>query len=215
MASSIPDGATLWIASTYSAALTVSTITNANPGVATSTAHGLTNGAIGLVASGWANLNDRVVRISGSVTNAFNLENVDTSSTTRFPVGGSAGTFTPITAWTQITQVMEFASTGGDQQFANISFLEQDFDKQIPSTRNAQTINITLADDTSLTGYTAMKSAAEARSAKALKILLPNGGVLLYQGYVFLNESPMLEKGKLNSIRCGFALQSAPVRYTS
>lgn len=190
MAARLPDGSIVSLATTYGVAVPVSAITNANPGVASSTSHGLTNNTLISVVSGWSNLNNRVVRIAGSTTNAFNLDGIDTTNTTLFPAGSGAGTATPITAFTQISQIMGFETSGGDQQFANYSFLEQSFDSQIPTTTSAMSIKITIADDPSLPGYQALQAAADARAVRAVKLQLPDGSFILYQGYVSFNSTP-------------------------
>lgn len=215
MAARLPDGATVLLATTYGTAKTVSAITNANPGVASSTAHGLSNGALVSMGSGWSNLNNRVVRVAGSATNAFNLDGIDTSLATLFPVGSGAGTATEITAFTQITQIMGFTTSGGDQQFTNFSFLEQNFETQMPTTTSAMSIAIDIADDPSLAGYIALKAAADARAIRALKLQLPDGSFILYQGYLSFNETPTVGKGQVMQVKATLSLQSRPVRYAS
>lgn len=190
MAARLPDGAIVSIATTYGTAKTVSGITNANPGVATSTAHGLANGALLSVTSGWSNLNNRIVRVAGSATNNFNLDGIDTTSTTLYPAGSGGGSVQEITGWTQISQIMGFSTSGGDQQFTTFSFLEQSFETQIPTTQSAQSITIDIADDPTLAGYLALKAAAEARAVRALRLSMPDGSFILYQGYVSFNETP-------------------------
>lgn len=215
MAAKLPDGAIVSLATTYGTAKTVSAITNASPAVATSTAHGLTDGAIGVVASGWSNLDGRVFRVDGSTTNNFELETLDATSTTLFPTGSSAGTFTPITAFTQISQILEFTTSGGDQQFASYSFLEQNFETQIPTITSAQSIAIGIADDPTLAGYIALKAASDARAIRALRLALPDGSTIYYNGYVSFNETPSLNKGQVMQVRATFSLLGRPVRYSA
>lgn len=215
MAVSLPNGVLLSLATTYGADLTVSAITNANPGVATSTAHGLSNGDIVEVTSGWSRLNNRLVRVSGVTANTFNLEGIDTSSTSLYPAGTGAGTVREITAFTQIAQILEMSSSGGDMQFVTYSFLEQDFESQLPTQSSPQTISVTIADDASLAGYIAMKAAALTREVTGLKALLPSGSVLYYNGYVNFDETPSMTKNQLMGNKGGFSLQGRPVRYAS
>lgn len=215
MAAKLPDGAIVSLATTYGSAKTVSGITNANPGVATSTAHGLSNGALLAVVSGWQNLNNKVVRLASTLTNTFALEGIDTTSTTLYPSGSGAGTVQEITAFTQISQIMGFTTSGGDQQFTNFSFLEQNFETQIPTLFSAQSISIDIADDPSLAGYIALKAASDARATRALKLALPDGSFILYQGYVTLNETPTVTKGQVMQVKATISLQSRPVRYAS
>jgi hypothetical protein len=213
MAARLPDGATVFIATAYGSAKTISSITNADPGVASSTGHGFTNGDLLEVLSGWQRLNERIIRASGAATDAFNLEGQDTTSTQRFPTGSSAGSAREITTWTQISQILEFTTNGGDQQFANFSYMEEDFERQLPTITSAQSVTIGIADDPTLAGYQALKTASDARALRALKLVLPDGSLILYNGIVALNETPSLTKGQVMAVRATFSLQSRPVRY--
>ena len=213
MAAKLPDGAIVSLATTYGTVLTVSGITNANPAVATSTAHGLVNGDIVTIVSGWSNLNNRVVRVSGVTVNTFNLEGIDTLSTILYPAGTGGGSAQKITAFTQISQILDFSTSGGEQQFSTFSFLEQNFETQIPTITSAQSVTISIADDPALPGYIALKLANDARAIRALRLALPDSSALYYQGYCSLNESPVITKGSVMSVSATFSLQSRPVRY--
>lgn len=215
MAASLPDGSIVSLATTMDSAKTVSAITNAATGVATSTSHGFTNGDVVIMSSGWSNLNNRVVRCANVATNAFDLEGVTTTSTTLFPAGSGTGTATEITAFTQISQIMGFSTSGGDQQFVNYSFLEQNFETQIPTIFSAQSMTLDIADDPSLAGYIALKAASDARATRCLKIALPSGSVVYYYGYVSLNETPSVSKGQIMTVKATFSLLNKPVRYAS
>ena len=76
----LPNGATLQIAATYGTAIPVTALSNANPAVATAAAHGLSDGDIIAVTSGWTRLNDRAARVADSLTGTFALENVNTTN---------------------------------------------------------------------------------------------------------------------------------------
>ena len=213
MAVSLPDGATIAIATTYGSVKTVTAISNANPGVITSAAHGLLNGAFYELKSGWQKVSDRVFKAANVATNALDVTGIDTTDTNRFASGTGIGSLREITAWTQIPQILEFTTSGGDQQFANFSFLEEDYERQLPTITSAQSIQIGIGDDPSLPGYQALKAAGESRAIRALKVSLPNGAVLLYNGYISFNETPTLTKGSVMQVRATVSLQGRPTRY--
>lgn len=216
MAVNLPDGAIVSLATTYGAAKTVTGITNANPGVATtSVAHSMTNGDVGVFSSGWSNLNSRVVRITSASGSVFSTEGIDTSSTALYPAGTGSGTFTPISTWTQIAQIMGFVTNGGEQQFTTYSFMEQNFESKIQTVLSAMDLALEIADDATLAGYIALKAAAEARATRALKLYLPNGSTIYYNGVISFNETPKLNKGQIMTVSATFALQSRPVRYST
>ena len=216
MSVSLPKGVTLALATTYAVADTVSAVTNANPAVATTgSAHGVSTGAFVEVTSGWSRLNNRVVRAASASGSSLTYEGIDTSSTTNFPAGTGTGSFREITAWTQISQILDLQTSGGDMQFATYSFLEQDFQSQIPTEASPMSLTFTIADDASLAGYIALKAAAETRSLTGLKATMPNGSVILFNGYISLNETPTMSKGQVMGCKATFSLQGKPVRYAS
>ncbi len=69
------------VEATRDTAITVTALTLANPGVATATSHGLSDGDIVIfsVSSGMVELDGQVARVANSDTNTFELEGVDTS----------------------------------------------------------------------------------------------------------------------------------------
>lgn len=215
MAVKLPDGATVAIATAYGSSKTVSALTNASPAVATATGHGLSNGAFFELKSGWQKINDRIYKAANVSTNSLDIAGADTTDTGRFPSGSGTGSLREITTWTQIPQILEFTTNGGDQQFTNFSFLEEDFERQLPTVTSAQSIQIGIGDDPTLPGYQALKAAGEARAIRALKLTLPDGSVILYNGYVSFNETPTLTKGQVMQVRATFSLQGRPVRYNA
>lgn len=214
MAVSLPNGATISLATAYASALTVTAASNASAAILTVT-NTLAIGDFVEFTSGWSRANGRIFRLSAASGSAVTLEGFDTSSTTLFPAGSGTGTIRKVNTWTQITQVLEMTSSGGDPQYLTYSFLEQDFDTQIPTTTSAQTVSFTIADDPTLAGYIAIKAVALTRAATALKASMPQGGVILYNGVFAFDETPSMTKGQLMGCKGGIALQNRPVRYAS
>jgi hypothetical protein len=215
MAARLPDGAIVTIGTAFGAPKAITGITNATPGVVASNAHGFQNNDLLIMSSGWSNLNNRVVRAAGVAANAYNLDQIDTTLTTLYPAGSGVGNATPITAWTQISQIMDFQTQGGDQQFTSVSYMEQNFEIQLPTVVSAMSINISIADDPTLAGYQALKAASDARAVRPLRLQLPDGSFLLYYGMVSFNETPTLGKGQVMQVKATFSLQGKPVRYAS
>lgn len=215
MAVTLPDGATLSLATLYAAAIAFTAISNANPAVCSAAAHPFANGDLVEVTSGWSKINGRIVRVSGVTAGTYALEGIDTSDQTKFVPGGGLGTVRKITSRTQIQQILDTNSSGGEMQFTKYAFLENDFETQLPTNSSAQSLAITIADDPSLPGYIALKAASDARAPRALVVALPNGSSLLYNGIFSLDETPSLTKGQVMSVKASFSLQARPVRYAS
>ena len=215
MAVSLPNGVTFALATAYGVVKAISAITNANPGVASAAAHGFSDGDFVEITSGWSRLNNRVVRVDAPTTDAFNVEGINTTSTLNYPSGTGGGSAREITQWTQISQIMELSTSGGEMQFTTYSFLEQDFESQLPTQSSAMTITMGIADDPALAGYQALKSLADTRELVALKATMPNGSVILYNGYVSFNETPTMTKNSVMVVNATFSLQGRPVRYAA
>lgn len=215
MSVSLPNGAVVAIAATYGSAVPVTAITNANPAVATATAHGLTDGDLIEVTSGWSRLNSRVVRVANSDTNTFELEGINTTDTNLYPAGGGIGSVKAIATMTQITQVLEFTTSGGEQQFVTYSFLEEDVEHQIPTVKSASSFAMTIGDDATLPWYALLSTANDDRVPRAVTVTLPSGSLIAYNGYVTLNKTPTLTKNEIMGLQSTVSLTSEPVRYSA
>lgn len=215
MAVNLPNGAVVSVASTYAAAKTITAITNASPAVASSTAHGFVTGDLVEITSGWARLNRRIVRVTNITADTFSLEGVDATSTNLYPAGGGAGSARKISAWTQISQVLEFTTSGGEQQFVNYSFLESDAENQIPTVKSASSFTLSIADDATLPHYAVLSAANDDRVPRALRCSLPSGSQILYDGYVTLNKTPTLTKNEIMALQATVSMTSEPMRYVS
>lgn len=216
MAVSLPNGSTLFIGSAYAAAITVTALSNANPAVATAVGHGLSTGDYLVVTSGWSRLTDRLVRVGSTPTaDTFTLEGINTTDTDLYPAGAGTGSVREVTTFTQITQILSTASQGGEQQFLTYQFLEDDAEKEIPTTKTAGGFDFTVADDPTLSGYIALSAANDDREARALRVNLANGSKLCYYGYCTLNETPTLTVNELMACEATVRFLNKPTRYTT
>ena len=214
IAVSLPNGAILSLATAYGAAVIVSGVTNASPAVATTaTAHVIESGAFVEITSGWSKVNNRIVRAIDAAASALSYEGVDSTSASNYPAGSGAGSVREISEFTEINQVLSLTPSGGEMQFATYSFLDSDTQNQLPTEANAQSIVIEVADDATLPGYIALKQASESRMLTALKMTLKNGSIILYNGFVSLNETPTMTKGSVMAVKATLSLQNVPTRY--
>lgn len=215
MSVSLPNGSLVALASGYGSPKTITAITNANPGVATSTAHGFTDGDILEVTSGWSRLTDKIVRVDNSTANTVDLEGIDTTLTSIYPAAGGAGSAREITGWTQLAQITGSTSSGGEQQFLDYQFLEADSAKRIPTFKSPAQVTFTVADDPTLPGYILAKAANDDRLPRAVRITLANGAILLYNAYISLSTIPSLTVNELMSVEVTLSLLAEPVRYAA
>lgn len=215
MSVSLPNGAVVSIASAYAAPATIAAISNASPAVASAVGHGFANGDIVEITSGWSRLNSRIARVAGVTADTFELEGINTTSTNLYPVGGGAGSVRKVSTWQQVTQVLEFKTSGGEQQFVTYSFLEEDVEHQIPTVKSASSFAMTIGDDASLPWYGILSDANDDRIPRAVSVVLPSGSAIYYNGYVTLNKTPTLTKNELMGLQSTVSLTSEPMRYSA
>ena len=213
MAVSLPDGATVHIANALAAEKKITAITNAAPPVATCTGHGLATGDFIVLNTGWGEFHERVFKVEQVNANDFKIMGMDAKSAAKYPTAAGVGGFQKVNSWTQIKQILSSQFSGGEQQFATYAFLEEDFERQIPTVTSARSMTFSIADDPTLAGYQAAKAATESGKMYPLRIDLKNGGQIAYNGYAALNETPSLDKGNVMAVSLTYALAGKPVRY--
>ena len=173
-------GVRVEIAATYSGAKTVTAVTLANPGVATSTAHGLANDTVGYwtVTSGMPQLNGQATRVKNQATNTFELQGLDTTNFSAF----SAGTFTPVATWQTLAEATSYSIGGGASEKLDVTTL-------LDTTRQEEigllpvqnvTMNI-IAQDTPSAAMLLLESAVQTQSRVTVRITLANGAVRVFR----------------------------------
>lgn len=214
MAISLPNGSIVEIASGYAAAINVTVLSNAAEALATATnTYGA--GDYVEVTSGWSRLTNKILRVKSPTGTNFVLEGFDTISTGVFSAGSGVGTSRKITGWTQLQQILDTDSSGGEQQFTEYQLLEADAQKRIPTTKAASGLRLVVADDPALAGYQVASVANDDRVPRAVRISLANGSKLLYNAYVSLNKTPTLKVNEIMSCELTLSLLAEPVRYAT
>jgi hypothetical protein len=190
MAITLATGTALSIASTYGASVNMTALTNATEAVATlAAAHGVIVGDFLEVTSGWDLLNNRIVRVKTVATNDITFEGINTLGS-NYPTGTGTGTIRRITAWTTISQVQSFDTSGGDLNFADITTITDKTQKQVPTTRSAQALSMTVFDDATLAGQIAVQAASDLSTPAAFRIVFANNSRMVINGYWSINSAP-------------------------
>jgi hypothetical protein len=215
MAVSLPNGSVVSISSGFGSPKTISAVTNATDAVATSSAHGYTDGDLVVFTSGWSRATNKVWRVASAATGTFAFEDLDTSSTTTYSAGSGTGTTEKVTGWTQLQQILSSATNGGEQQFLEYQFLEADGQTRIPTFKSAAGLTFSIADDPTLAGYIAASAANDDREPRAIRVVLANGSVIYYYAYVSLNKTPSLTVNELMAVEVTLSFLNEPVRYAS
>lgn len=191
MSSSFPNGTVFSLATSYAATKTVTAISNATPAVASSVSHGYSAGDIVILGNS-SRLDQRVIRVAANAAPAdlFNLEGIDTSSTTLYPSGFGVGTASKVTSFTAISQVTDVQSAGGEQQFYQWVYLEDGRQRQRPTFKNARSMTLVMDYDPDLAWHDDLIAADLAGTVYVLKASLPSGAVIYYSVYVGFDGEP-------------------------
>ncbi len=211
----VPTGTLFSVATTFGSNITVTAVTNANPAVCTATAHGLSNGDIIEFTSGWGRANKRVFRVANVAPNTFELEGFDTSSTSFFPAGTGIGTVREVTAWTQLSKVMNPSTNGGDPKTVTYKFVESDVEYSINDGFTAVSYTLEFDDDDTTSGYTAMRTLTDAQTDTVMKMLMRSGAVVYLPCTLAMNDVPRLQDGQINRINAQFAGNNRHTRYSA
>ena len=211
----LPNGATVEHAATYAEVLVVSAISNAAEAVADVTDADLDVGDIVLIESGWSALNSRVAQVKLATATAITLEDIDTSDLQRFPAGSGGGALKKIETWVQIPQVTEVAFAGGEQQYADVVFLEDLQGRQIPTDKSAASMTLTIADDPGKPFVKVLESADTRKQVEAARMNLPGNDMLLWGVYTSFSKQPAVARNSVLTRTVNLALQGEPSRYLS
>lgn len=216
MAITLSTGTVVAIASTYGASVNMTAISNASQAVATLAAgHSVVVGDFLEVTSGWDLLNGRIVRVVTVATNDVTFENINTTSTSLYAAGAGTGSIRRITAWTNITQIQNIAPGGGEQQFVDVTTIVDRTQKQIPTTRSAQTIQLQVLDDPALSYYSIVTTAASGAVPTALRMIFPNNSRLVANGYWSLQTTPNVAANAPLTANIDISFSAEPVRYAT
>jgi len=195
-----PSGTRIYMASAAAGTKqAVTNITKANPGVLTySGADSFTLGGYAAITDvfGMTDLEDALVKIGTVDTggNTFILEDQNTTGYATFVSGNVA----PVTIDTEITAATGFSISGGEQQFAEYTYLWDKITRKMPTTKSGMTIEIPSIWDPSDAASVAVLAASDAASKRAFKVVLPDGLEMMFFGYIASSGLPNVQD--INSV---------------
>jgi hypothetical protein len=148
-------------------------------------------------------------------TNDVTVEGLNSANATLYPTGSGIGSVREVTGWTQITQVLDLNTSGGEQQFATYSPLEDDAEHQIPTVKSPIVIKMKIGDDAALPHYAVLATADADRLQRVVRILLPSGSPIYFSAYVTLQKTPTLTKNEVMGLEVTLSLINQVTRYAS
>jgi hypothetical protein len=173
------------VATAYAAADTVTAITNASPGVATSTAHGQANATIGYLTNveGMDELDGQAYRVANQTSNTFELEGINTTAYGTFTAGDAVA----VSSWATLAQSTSYTIGGGDATQQNITTLLDKITKNQQGMLAAQTVNV--EGFVPVGGNSALdivEAAALSSGYVVFRITHPSGDARIFRGQVSL-----------------------------
>ena len=213
MAYSLPEGSSQQFSNTLAAAKTITAITNANPAVATCTAHGYTTGDEIMLSSGWEDATDSVYKIEVIDANSFRILGLDSTNTSFFPAGSGGGSAQKLSAWTAIPQVLTISASGGDARFTDVTPLAKRNGIRIPTGFNATSVTLSLGFDATTPAYKTMVGISRSLSKVAFKQVLSGGSVQYGWGYLTVSEFPKLNNNQVNTVDAALTFLGRTMSY--
>ena len=174
-------GVRVELGATYGTAIAVTAVTNANPAVATATAHGLLDGSAGYfdAVGGMVQLSGQAARIKGPTANTFNLQGLNTLS---FPVF-TAGNFFPVLTWVTLAEATSYSIGGGAPTKLDTTTLLDVIKQEENGLLAVQTLNMKLLAQTiPTTALALIESAAQSGTKVVVRITLADGSVRVCYG---------------------------------
>lgn len=199
--------------SALGAAQTITGITQASPGVVTTSGTLPTNGAyVFLEVQGMHQVNLRVFRVSGATGSTFNLEGEDTSGFDAF----ASGSFKVVTLGTSITTATTISSSGGNFSFEDTTTIHGNQRSQVPTLPDAASYTFEHLWDPADTGLLALKSASDSQQRRVVKLTFGTGGkIMVFAAYVGCNLTPGGSAQGVVKTNSVFTMEGSPTYYAS
>lgn len=169
------------VSKTEVAAKTVTAVSLANPGVASSAAHALTDGSVGYfnAVTGMVNLEGQAVRVDTVLTDSFALQGINTTGYPAF----TAGTFVPVTVWSTLSRAGAYEIGGGAADKIDTTVLLDTIKQEANGLLAAQTVKIDLKlETTDEEALSLVTAAALSQAYLVFRITLADGAQRVFRG---------------------------------
>jgi Phage tail tube protein, TTP len=191
---------------------TISGISKANPGVVTSTAHGLANGAyVLLTVQGMYQVDGRVFRVANQAANTFELEGENTLAYDTF----TSGTANEITFGTTMATATGLTASGGEFDFIDVTTIHDNVRKQIPGLASPAVYTFENIWDVSDAALAAMKVASDNQAQRCIRFTFANGQKVVFNGYVGATLLPVGNAQDKVTTQVAITMFGRPTMYSS
>ena len=205
------------VGKTFGANKTISGITQANPPVVTSTAHGYSNGDLVVLNSdvaGMTLLAGQACRIAGVTTDTFQLEGMDTSDTAKYPAFTS-GTCKKVTAFDSMGDAQGFEMNQDQAQTIDVTTVFDTEEQSQPGRAGKITISVPNFFNPTSAAMATLRARAQAQIDTPLKVVFDNGNVMVINTNVAVGQGFNLQTNQAAVNTVQFSAVRSPVYYAS
>lgn len=213
MAYYLPEGSKIFMSTGFDAAKNITAVTNANPAVATSTAHGYANNDELLFTSGWEDATDTIWRAGSVAANTFNITGLDSLDTNWFPASTGVGTTQKVSAWLELTQWLDIQSQGGDARNVTVEPIGKRNAINMPAGFNATSITLTFGHDIAAASQLALIAASRGLQKRAFKAVIAGGMTGYFYGNVSMSEMPQIQRGQVLRVQASISVLGRFISY--
>jgi hypothetical protein len=178
----------------------ITAVTNANPALATSTAHGYVDNDEVLLLSGWEDATNQIYASTSRTSTRSSCWAWTRPTRASSRLVPASGTAQKVGTWVQIPQVLNIQTSGGDPRFTDVQLLASRNALKIPTGFNATTTVLSLAHDPADANWLTMIGISRALTPVAFKMALGGGGTTYAYGYMAVNESPKMNVNQVNQV---------------
>lgn len=202
------------VQSALATAVTINSISKANPAVVDYTGTDPTNGDyIVMTVQGMSQVDGRVFRVANVVggSNTLELEGVDSTSFGTF----ASGTFQVITFGTTLATLTGLSSSGGDFAQIDTTTIHDDVAKSIPGLASAIVYNFESIWDPADAGLVALKAASDAKAKRAIRFTFANSQKVVFNGYIGASMLPSGNAQDKVTTAVQVTMESKPTVYST
>jgi len=213
MALSTPVGTSYYISQTFAATKTVTGISAANPGLATSVAHGYADDDEILLQCSWDLAKNSVYQVDQQSADTFLVMGLNTTNTNNFASGGGAGTASKISSWLELPNVLSISPQGGTARFVDVRLLKSLQGLKLPDGFEAMSITFDIGFDPSETNWATLLDISRNTTPVAYKSVKGSGAATYGYGYFMMGEAPMQSSGQVDRVQGVFAALGRTISY--
>lgn len=213
MPTAIGRGVRVEIALTFGTPKTVTAVSLASPGVATSSAHAMTNGTVGFFTAtggGMPQIDGQAARVYNQATNTFEIQGLNTSGYSAW----ATGTFTPAATWGTLAEAVGYSIGGGGADTLDDTKLMDVAKQELNGLLASDTVTLDLKSQTfNSSVMQAIEDASIAQTYLLFRVTLQDGSVRVFRGQPSRPGESLqvgqLATGQISVKVKGFALRGA------